>query len=131
MTKEAPPQMGRSSIGADVVFLFHLGAVAFALFGGLLTRWNPAWIWLHAPVALWFVLVNLADWECPLTTLEARLRGPAGSASGGFVQRHLGRLMGNGWTRRGLERATGSLFLVWNAAMYGWVFGLRGWRGGP
>lgn len=126
------PRTDPSSVKADLVLLFHLGAVAFALFGGLLTRWNPAWIWLHAPVALWFVLVNLADWECPLTTLEARLRGPAaGGDRGGFVQRHLGRLMGSGWTRRGLERATGILFLVWNAALYGWVFSLRGWRVGP
>lgn len=109
--------------GAALLAILHLLAGAFGLGGGLLLRSDLRWAWVHAPVALWFILVNLLDWRCPLTAAERRLRpGEEGSGlEAGFLAHHALPRLGPGWTRRGLEIAVGRVFLGVNAALYAWA----------
>jgi hypothetical protein len=76
---------------AGLVALVHAAAVVFMLTGALLAlRW-PRLAYLHAPVALAILAVNLAGAPCPLTELELALRARAGSPaySGGFLGHYL------------------------------------------
>ena len=59
---------------AGVVAVVHGAAVLFMLTGSLLAlRW-PRLLYLHVPVALAILAVNLAGQPCPLTDLELALR---------------------------------------------------------
>ena len=59
---------------ADFVVVVHLGFVLFVVLGGVLVlRWRSA-MWVHLPAAVWGVLIEFADWTCPLTLLENWLR---------------------------------------------------------
>jgi len=69
----------------------HGAAVLFMLSGALLAlRWRCA-LYVHAPVALAILAVNLAGAPCPLTRLELALRADAGAPgySGGFLGHYL------------------------------------------
>ncbi|CAN5303541.1 DUF2784 domain-containing protein [soil metagenome] len=118
---------------ADAVVVLHLGFVAFVVLGGLLVlRW-PRLAWLHLPCAAWGALIEFADWVCPLTPLENRLRALGGEAgyAGGFVEEYLlGVLYPSGLTR-GVQIALGIGVLAINLAVYGVLIRrLRRRRGG-
>lgn len=118
---------------ADAVVVLHLGFVAFVVLGGLLVlRW-PRLAWLHLPCAAWGALIEFADWVCPLTPLENRLRALGGEAgySGGFVEEYLlGVLYPSGLTR-GMQIALGIGVLLVNLVVYGVLIRrLRRRRGG-
>ena len=77
-----------SALLADAVALVHLAAVLFMLSGALLAlRW-PRLLLPHVLVAGAILAVNLAGAACPLTELEAALRGDAALA-GGFISYYL------------------------------------------
>lgn len=107
-------------VGADLVLLAHFLFVAFAVFGGALAFYSPAWAWVHVPVVLWSSLVNLMSWTCPLTPAENTLRDRAGQLrySGGFVEHYIGRLVYPGGTPRRLELVAGVSIVIWNAVVY-------------
>ena len=72
---------------AGLVAAVHGAAVVFMLVGSLLAlRW-PRLIWIHAPVAVAILAINVAGAPCPLTRWELRLRGDAGY-SGGFLEHY-------------------------------------------
>jgi hypothetical protein len=110
-------------IAADLVLLAHFVFVAFAVFGGALVLYNPAWPWVHVPVVIWSSLVNLMSWTCPLTPAEKFLRNRAGQTgySGGFVQHYIGRLVYPRGMPRQLELVAGISILVGNAVVYALV----------
>jgi hypothetical protein len=72
---------------AVAVAVLHGAAVLFMLTGSLLALRRPRLLYLHAPVALAILAVNLAGQPCPLTDLELALRDAAGADaySGGFL----------------------------------------------
>ena len=76
---------------ADVVVVFHVLFIAFAVAGGLLVmRWR--WVMaLHLPAVAWAVLVEVMSWPCPLTPLENHFRRRGGEAGyhGGFVEHYI------------------------------------------
>jgi Protein of Unknown function (DUF2784) len=76
---------------ANAVALLHAVAVLFMLTGGLLALRRPRLVAVHAPVALAILAVSLAGADCPLTTLELRLRAAAGEPAygGGFLGHYL------------------------------------------
>jgi hypothetical protein len=56
----------------------HFAFIAYMVGGGFLAlRW-PRTIWLHVPVVIWGVAIELVDFVCPLTWLERWARAGAG-----------------------------------------------------
>lgn len=114
----APAMLYR--LGANAVLLAHFLFVVVAVFGGfaLLVDWR--WAFVHVPVVVWSSVVNLADWTCPLTPLENRLRAAAKQTGyeGGFIQHYFGPVVYPGGMPRRLELVAGVSIVVWNALVY-------------
>jgi hypothetical protein len=71
---------------ADLLVALHLAFALFVVLGGVLVLWRRRLAFLHLPVAIWGVFIELSGWVCPLTPLEVRLRilgGLAGLGGGG------------------------------------------------
>ena len=105
---------------ADLLVLTHLCFVAFVVLGGLLAlrwRWVP---WLHVPMALWGVAIELGGWICPLTPLENGRRRAAGVAeyAGGFLEHYLLPVLYPAELSRPIQLALGTSVLILNAAIY-------------
>jgi hypothetical protein len=65
-------------VAAWVMAALHLALIAFMLTGSLLAlRW-PRLLWVHAPVALVVLAVNVTGQPCPLTVWELDLLAAAG-----------------------------------------------------
>lgn len=113
-------------IGADLVLLGHFLFVAFAVFGGVLVYYQPAWAWVHVPAVLWSSIVNLAGWTCPLTPLEKSLRVGSGAEgySGGFIQHYVGRAVYPRGMPRQMELIAGISIVVWNVLVYAVILAL-------
>jgi len=103
-------------LAADLVLLFHFAFVLFAVFGGFGLLISSAWALVHVPVVVWSSLVNLADWTCPLTPLENRLRAEASGTryEGGFVYHYIGPLVYPRGMPRRMELIAGFSILLWN-----------------
>jgi hypothetical protein len=74
-------------MAAVAVAVLHAAAVLFMVTGSVAAlRW-PRLLYLHVPVALAILAVNVAGLPCPLTDLELALRDAAGAApyTGGFL----------------------------------------------
>jgi hypothetical protein len=110
---------------ADLVLIAHLTFILFVLAGGLLAlRWKRA-VWFHLPAAVWGVLIEIADWICPLTPLENRLRLMAGELGYGrsFVEHYVLPIVYPEELTRDVQLALGGLVLVVNAFVYFVVLG--------
>ncbi|HEX6182460.1 MAG TPA: DUF2784 domain-containing protein [Pyrinomonadaceae bacterium] len=109
---------------ADTVLVAHFAFVLFAVLGGLLAlRWHRA-VWLHVPALAWGLLVQLANWECPLTPLEnyfRRLGGEAGYA-GGFVEHYVSAILYPEHITHAFRFVLGLFLLVINLVAYSFVF---------
>jgi hypothetical protein len=81
---------------AYAVAVLHAATVAFMLTGSLLALRRPRLLWLHAPVALAILGLYLTGSDCPLTTLEFRLREQAGVPpyEGGFLGHYITEPLG-------------------------------------
>ena len=70
----------------------HFTFVAYMLLGGFLAvRW-PRTIWVHIPVVIWGIAIELINFVCPLTGLERWARPKAGMAPldpDGFIDHYL------------------------------------------
>ena len=105
---------------ADVIVLIHALFVVFVVLGGLLAlRW-PKVLWVHAPAAVWGVVVEYAGFICPLTPLEIALRQRAGEAGyqGGFVEHYVEGLLYPAGLTRGVQIALGTFALAVNVIVY-------------
>jgi hypothetical protein len=108
---------------ADFVVVLHFAFVLFVVFGGLLVlRW-PRVAYLHLPVAIWGVLIELTGWTCPLTPLENALRSRAGETGyqGGFVEHYILPVMYPSALTRDIQLVLGSIVLLLNLAIYAYV----------
>jgi hypothetical protein len=116
---------------ADLVFLIHLAFLVFVGAGAFLVlRW-PRLAWIHAPAAVWGILIEYVGWYCPLTPLEVWLRRRAGEAGyeGGFIDHYIGSLIYPEGLPRSAQIVLGSLVLVVNGIVYGWLLLRRRRRG--
>ena len=108
---------------ADGVVLAHFGFILFVVFGGfLLLRWK--WIaGLHLPAVLWAAAIEFRHGICPLTPLEQGLRRAAGEAgySGSFIEHYLIPIIYPAGLDERLQYVLGTLVIVINLAIYGWV----------
>jgi hypothetical protein len=109
------------AVAADAVVLLHALFVVFVAAGALLLwRW-PRVAWLHAPAALWGVIVEWTGAVCPLTPLENRLRRHAGEAGyrGGFVEHYVLPWLYPAGLTSDAQLVLGAGVIVVNALFYG------------
>lgn len=70
----------------------HFAFVGYMVLGGWLAlRW-PRTIWLHVPIAIWGIAIEIVDYTCPLTWLERWARDKAGItplAPDGFIDHYI------------------------------------------
>jgi hypothetical protein len=110
-------------LAADLVLIIHLAFVIFVVLGGLLVlRWR-ALMWLHVPVVLWGVAIELIGFVCPLTPLEVWLREQGGEAGyeGGFIAHYITALLYPDGLTRGLQVMFGVVAMLPNAAIYAYL----------
>ena len=105
---------------ADVVVVVHALFIVFVVAGGLLAlRWR--WIaFVHLPVAVYGVVIELVGFTCPLTPLEKALRRRAGSAGydGGFVEHYVIPLVYPGEFTSGVKIVLAVLIVAVNVVVY-------------
>jgi hypothetical protein len=105
---------------ADLVVLIHGLFVVFVALGGLLAlRW-PRVAWIHIPAALWGAAISFANWGCPLTPIEKRLRAFGGEEAyeGGFIAHYLVPLIYPAGLTRTMQIVLGFLVVALNVAVY-------------
>ena len=76
---------------SQIVVLVHFLFILYVIFGGMLSyRWRRN-NWVHLPVFVYGVLVELYAWVCPLTPLENWLTRMAGREGyeAGFIEEYL------------------------------------------
>lgn len=108
---------------ADAVLVIHLAFVVFAVLGGLLVLRHQKVLWWHLSALAWGVIVQWADWICPLTPLENVLRHMGGESgySAGFVEHFvIGVLYPENLTLE-LRYLLGAVLLAVNIAVYSHV----------
>lgn len=113
---------------ATTVAIVHLAFVVFAMFGGMLVLRYPKMLWLHLPALLWGVVVQWADWICPLTPLENyfRLRSGEAGFEGEFVEHLVSEILYPQDLTLELRYVLGLVLILLNVAVYAYVFLMRG-----
>jgi hypothetical protein len=105
---------------ADAVLVVHFAFVLFVVLGGLLAlRWRRV-AFVHVPVAVYGVLIEVLGFVCPLTPLEVSLRRRAGEAGyeGGFIEHYVtAALYPSGLTRE-VQFGLAAAVLAINAVVY-------------
>ena len=116
--------MKLSALGANGVLVLHAVIVFFAIFGALLVLLDWRFAIVHLPIVLWSSIVNLANWTCPLTPLEQRLRVRAGQTSfeGGWIQHYFEPIVRPLGMPRRMELIAGVSVLLWNVLLYGIIW---------
>ena len=114
-------------IAADCVLLLHLAFTLFAVLGGLLVLRRPSLLWLHLGAVFWGVVIELADWICPLTPLENFLRERGGEAgyTGGFIEHYVARFLYPENLPIELRYLLGGGLVAVNLIIYGYIFWTR------
>ena len=110
-------------MAADALVLVHLGFILFVLLGGLLLlRW-PRLFWLHLPAVVWGIVVECLHLGCPLTPWENQMRRMAGQAGyeGGFIEHYIWPIIYPAGLTPGIQLWLGSLVLVINLSVYGYL----------
>jgi hypothetical protein len=111
---------------SDLVLIIHLLFILFAVLGVLLVlKWRFL-AWIQVPAFLWAVLIEFANWVCPLTPLENWLRTKGGGLPyhTTFVEHYLLPLIYPALLTRNLQIFLGFLVLTVNLGLYGWII----WR---
>jgi hypothetical protein len=108
---------------ADLVLLAHFAFVAFAVLGGMLVIRYPTLLWPHLLALCWGIVVQWANWTCPLTPLENHLRRLSGSPgySGSFIEYFVSQVLYPDRLTLELRYALGLMLLLVNLAVYAYV----------
>jgi len=111
-------------LAADGVLLLHLAFTLFAVLGGLLVLRRPSLLWWHLGAVVWGVVIELADWICPLTPLENFLRERGGEAgyAGGFIEHYVALFLYPENLTVKLRYLLGLGLVAVNLIIYGYVF---------
>lgn len=114
-------------IAADAILLLHLAFTLFTVLGGLLVLRRPSLIWLHLAAVLWGVVIEWADWICPLTPLENFFREQGGEAgyAGGFIEHYVALILYPENLTIALRYLLGMGLVAANLIIYGYVFWVR------
>lgn len=109
-------------IFADIVVIFHLAFIVFAVIGGILIlRWKSI-VWLHLPATIWAVLILLVGWVCPLTPLENFLRQKGGERGyeTSFIDQYIIPVIYPGELSSSVEFLLAMVLALVNCSIYGW-----------
>jgi hypothetical protein len=105
---------------ADLTLVLHFAFVVFVVLGGLLAlRWRRL-AFIHVPIAIYGVVIEVVGFICPLTPLEVWLRRRGGQAGyeGGFVEHYItAALYPSGLTREIQWILAGAVLLI-NVVVY-------------
>ena len=109
---------------ADLVLVTHLAFAAFTVLGGLLVLRRRSLLWLHLAAVLWGVVIQWANWTCPLTPLESYLReaGGEGGYRGGFVEHYVSMILYPENLTVELRYLLGVVLIAVNLLVYGYLF---------
>ena len=112
---------------ADLVLVTHFAFAVFTVLGGLLVLHRRRLLWVHLASLLWGVVIQWANWTCPLTPLESRLREAGGEAGyeGGFVEYYVSAVLYPESLTVELRYLLGLVLIAVNLAVYGYVFSRR------
>lgn len=112
------------SLLADLVILFHVCFVLFALLGGIFVlKWK--WVmWLHLPAAMWGAWIEFTGWICPLTPMENWFRKGGGSQSyqGSFIEHYVTPFLYPAGLTHDIQIFLGLFVVLSNSVIYGLVF---------
>jgi hypothetical protein len=106
---------------ADVIVGLHFAFILYAVLGALLVlRWRRT-AWVHVPVVIWGVLIELVGWICPLTPLENQLRVRAGQEGyhASFIEHYVLPLVYPTSLTREVQVLLAGFVLVMNVVLYG------------
>ncbi|HKB81052.1 MAG TPA: DUF2784 domain-containing protein [Thermoanaerobaculia bacterium] len=105
---------------ADLTAIAHLAFVVFVVTGGFLVLRRPWVAWLHVPAAVWGALIEVMNWECPLTGWETDFRIRAGQQgySGDFLSHWIFGLLYPAGLTRGMQFAIALFVVVLNGGIY-------------
>jgi len=108
-------------LAADLVLLLHFVFILFAVLGGAMAAW---WKWVpyvHFPVAIWSIFVELTGRSCPLTFLENDLRIRAGQSgyTESFVEHYLLAIIYPAGLTREVQFVLAGVVIAINTAIYG------------
>ncbi len=111
-------------IAADCILLLHLAFTFFTVLGGLLVLRRPSLLWVHLATVLWGVVIEWADWVCPLTPLENLLRGKGDEVgyTGDFIEHYVTLLLYPENLTIKLRYLLGLGLVAINLIIYGYIF---------
>ncbi len=111
------------SILSRLIVLLHFAFILFVLFGALLVLKWPKIVWVHIPLALWGIIVEYFNFICPLTPWENNFRRLASSTvyKSGFIEHYIIPLMYPEGLSRNLQFILGSLVVIINLLIYGFI----------
>jgi hypothetical protein len=109
---------------ADVVLIAHFAFAAFAVLGGLLVLRYKKILWWHLAALCWGVVVQWANWICPLTPLENYFRILGGEAgySAGFIEHFMLKVLYPENLTMELRYVLGAVLIAVNLAVYSYLF---------
>ena len=116
---------------ADLIVIFHLLFIVFALLGGLLCLWRKWCVLLHLPAAVWAAVIEFQGGYCPLTPLENQLRNLSDTAGyeGGFIEHYLIPVIYPPGLTHEMQNVLGAMAIGINVCVYLYVLRQR-WRKG-
>ncbi|MBU0664261.1 MAG: DUF2784 domain-containing protein [Proteobacteria bacterium] len=111
-------------IAADSILLLHLAFTLFTVLGGLLVLRHRFLLGVHLAAVFWGVVVEWADWGCPLTPFEKflRERGDEAGYAGGFIEHYVTLLLYPDHLTTELRYLLGMALIAVNMIIYGYVF---------
>lgn len=105
-----------------IAVALHFAFLGYGVAGGFLAlRW-PMTIWLHVPVVIYCLAIEVVDFVCPLTALERWGRAGAGMAplpSTGFIDHYVTGVLYPAWAE---HLVLGSVIVV---VLASWVLVVR------
>ncbi|MBN2521871.1 MAG: DUF2784 domain-containing protein [Bacteroidales bacterium] len=108
---------------SNLVVFLHLLFILFVCLGAFLVIKWPRIVWIHIPFALWGIVVEYFNMLCPLTPLENYFRKMSGGNTyeTDFIERYIVPLIYPETLTRNLQFVLGSIVIVLNFAIYGFI----------
>lgn len=108
---------------ADLVVLVHFAFLLFVILGGFWVARRRRVMPFHLAAAIWAALIEFSGWICPLTPLENQLRAKSGSNGydSDFVIHYILPILYPEGLTRETQFALGTLVIVINLGIYGWI----------